>query len=176
MSVAEIHQLKPKANTKWMCSACGIDAACDCGAPLMSKAQLVRDAIQADPGRPNRQIARETGADRKQVQRERAKLRGGDMSPPISGFVEAWNDETRRVLEDAADPIEEACTDCVNDEERWQRSLSNMAGDAVSLSSYWMREFGQWDQFVVPRELATLATQAAEAWKQIASKLNQRIK
>jgi hypothetical protein len=80
--IAEVHQLRTKpAAINWMCSACGVDAGCNCGAPLMSKAQRVRESIEADPNKSNKQIARETGADPKQVRRERQRLEG-DMSPP----------------------------------------------------------------------------------------------
>jgi hypothetical protein len=80
MSIAEIHQLKPKAGaTRFMCSACGVDAACNCGAPLMSKAQRIRDAIEDDPTKPNKQIARETDSDPKSVRRERNALKSLDV-------------------------------------------------------------------------------------------------
>jgi hypothetical protein len=69
----------------------------------------------------------------------------------------------------ASDPYEDECDDCANDQERWQRSLGNMAGEAVSLDAYWTRQFGEWKKFDVPSELVTLARQAAEAWEKLAS-------
>jgi ParB-like chromosome segregation protein Spo0J len=71
----------------------------------------------------------------------------------------------------ASDPIEEPCDDCNTEEERWQRSLGNMAGDAVSLPSYWTREFGEWEKFEVPTSLVTLVKQAAKAWAKLEADL-----
>jgi hypothetical protein len=56
-----------------------------------SKAELVREAIEADPSKPNKQIARETGADPKQVRREREKL-GKGVSPHIPPEDFDWDD------------------------------------------------------------------------------------
>jgi hypothetical protein len=61
-------------------------------------------------------------------------------------------------------------------EERWQGSLANGAGDAVSLWAYWTREFPGWEKFEVPTDLATLAMQAADAWAKIALDLRERSK
>lgn len=83
--IAEIHQLKRKSvETNYMCSACGEDASCNCGAPLMSKAALIRDALEADPDKPNKQIAREIGAEPHHVRRERKKLEGDHGPPPLT--------------------------------------------------------------------------------------------
>ena len=38
------------------------NASCNCGKPYVPKAQRVGEAIEADPDKPNKQIARETGA------------------------------------------------------------------------------------------------------------------
>ena len=70
-----------------------------------------------------------------------------------------------------SDPIEEPCDDCNSEEERWQRSLGNMAGDAVALPSYWTPEFGEWENFEVPSSLATLVKQAAKAWAKLEADL-----
>jgi ParB-like chromosome segregation protein Spo0J len=53
--------------------------------------------------------------------------------------------------------------DCNSLEEQWQRNLSNMAGEAIALPLYWMREFGDWEKFKVTSDLVTLAKQAAAA-------------
>lgn len=68
---AEIHQLKPRAAVNWMCSVCGIDAGCNCGAPLMSKAQRAAEAIAANPRKSDRAIADEIGVSRETVRKER---------------------------------------------------------------------------------------------------------
>jgi hypothetical protein len=174
--MAEIHHLKTKPIAiNWMCSACGVDAGCNCGAPLMSKAGRARELKESAPDRSNKSIGRELEMDASQVRR--ALNKGVAQATPFepTGFLEAWKNETKRILHED-DPVQEDCDDCTSDEERWQRSLSSMAGDAVSLSSYWTRQFGNWNKFVVPQDLATLATQASEAWKQIASELTKRVK
>jgi len=59
---AEIHRLQSKPiAVEWMCSACGVDAGCNCGAPLMSKAQRAAKEIAANPHKSNRAIAEEVG-------------------------------------------------------------------------------------------------------------------
>lgn len=69
---AEIHQLRPKPVTiTWMCSACGVDAGCNCGAPLMSKAQRAKEAIEANPQKSNRAIAEDAGVSYETVRRAR---------------------------------------------------------------------------------------------------------
>ena len=61
--------------------------------------------------------------------------------------------------EDAADPENGEA------KERWQRSLSAFAGDAIAMEAYWTKTFGSdWRYFVVPSDLKTLAKQASEAW------------
>jgi hypothetical protein len=55
--------------------------------------------------------------------------------------------------------------------ECWQRSLSNLAGDAISMRAFWTKEFGQWERFDRPSDLVTLARQAAEAWTELADDL-----
>ena len=61
---------KPVA-TNWMCSSCGEDASCNCGAPLMSKAQRAVEAISRDPTKSDRAIAKEIGVGNKTVSRAR---------------------------------------------------------------------------------------------------------
>jgi hypothetical protein len=60
-------------------------------------------------------------------------------------------------------------------EEQWHRSVENLAGESVALQAMWTRIFGKnWKTYSVPSELATLAREAADAWKQIASDLDKR--
>jgi hypothetical protein len=58
-------------------------------------------------------------------------------------------------------------------EQRWQRSLGNIAGDAVALRAYWTKEFGDWEKFEVPSEFVTLVKQAANAWMELAADLTK---
>lgn len=74
----------------------------------------------------------------------------------------------------ASDPIQEPCEDCKTREEHWQRSLGNLAGDAISMPAFWTRQFGDWETFAVPSELVTLAKQAAEVWSKLANDLEKR--
>lgn len=67
---AEIHQLRPKpVAVNWMCSACGVDASCNCGAALMSKAGRAREIKEANPERSNKSIGRELDMDATQVRK-----------------------------------------------------------------------------------------------------------
>jgi hypothetical protein len=66
-------------------------------------------------------------------------------------------------------PIEEPCPDCDTPEDFWRRGLSNMAGDAIAMRSYWSRQYGGWQSYKVTSELVTLARQAADAWTELAN-------
>jgi hypothetical protein len=73
-------------------------------------------------------------------------------------------------------PTEDDCDDCNNDSERWERSLGNIAGDAISIEAFWTKEFGEeWENFEVPSTAVTLAKQAAKAWTELAASLPPRI-
>jgi hypothetical protein len=70
---------------------------------------------------------------------------------------------------------DEACTDCTTQQERWHRSLSNMAGEAILLPAYWTQQFGKdWQTFEVSSDVLTLAKLAAEAWNDIVENLINR--
>lgn len=71
---AEIHQLRPRPTVNWMCSACGVDAGCNCGAPLMSKSQQAAEKLMANPNRSDRSIAAEIGMSQPGVSKVRHKL------------------------------------------------------------------------------------------------------
>lgn len=71
-------------------------------------------------------------------------------------------------------PTQELCTDCGTTEEHWQRSLGNLAGDAISMREFWTREFGEWKEFEVSSSLVTLAKQAARVWIELAADLTKR--
>jgi hypothetical protein len=71
------------------------------------------------------------------------------------------------LLEITADPPEDGETR----QDFWQRSLSNLAGEAISLRAYWTKHFGEWEKFDKPKEIKTLAMQAMAAWADIAAQL-----
>jgi hypothetical protein len=58
-------------------------------------------------------------------------------------------------------------------QEQCEMSVSNNAGEAISLEAYWSRLFGDWRRFESSSTLATLAGQAAAAWAEIHAKLAQ---
>jgi hypothetical protein len=67
--------------------------------------------------------------------------------------------------------------DEVDDPERlWDRSVSNLAGDAITMEASWTRQHGAaWRDFPVSRDLATLAREAAAAWTSLAEQLDARV-
>jgi hypothetical protein len=68
-----------------------------------------------------------------------------------------------------AEKLLPATKDDNTSEEQWQRSLANMAGDAVSLRAFWNKMFGDWEKFEVPADLLKLTKQAALVWDQLAT-------
>jgi hypothetical protein len=68
---AAIYQTKKSVVTNWMCSSCAEDASCNCGAPLMSKAQRAAEAISRGSSKSDRAIAKEIGVGSNTVRRAR---------------------------------------------------------------------------------------------------------
>jgi hypothetical protein len=66
-----------------------------------------------------------------------------------------------------AEIIEEAPPSLAELVERWQNSLTTMAGDTIALPAIWDRVFGNWREFDKPSDLITLAEQAADTWAKI---------
>jgi hypothetical protein len=66
---------------------------------------------------------------------------------------------------------QEECQHCDDNAQRWQWSLENLAGDALSMRAYWTKLFGDWEKFAVPGTTATLAKLAAEEWAKLAQQL-----
>jgi hypothetical protein len=64
---------------KLRCSACGLVAACDCGAEYVSASAYARIALTRNPEKSNRALAAEAGVDKNTVRKIRL---GGDFSPP----------------------------------------------------------------------------------------------
>lgn len=85
---AEIHQIKPRAvAVNWMCSSCGVDAGCNCGASLMSKAQRAAHAINENPRKSNVMIAEEIGVSEPTVRRARDATSSHDeVDEPRTGL------------------------------------------------------------------------------------------
>jgi hypothetical protein len=58
----------------------------------------------------------------------------------------------------------------------WERSVSNLAGDAISMEAFWTRQHGAaWRDFTVPSHLPALAREAADAWNSLAEQLDARV-
>lgn len=124
-----------------------------------------------DSGMSQRQAAKALGVGRGTVQRDL------DRNGPESGPKRATQKKPkpRHVIDTPSDPIVEPCTDCDTQEEEWQRSLSNMAGDAISLPAFWSRQFSEdWSKFKVTGEMLTLAEDAAATWSKLAIDLKRR--
>lgn len=164
-----------------VCSLCGADGegSCNCGASYVPAGQRAADAISKNPGKSDRAIAEEIGVSDQTVGRARRRT-----ATPVAVTKRTGKDGKRRKMprrkpkpEPPADVIiQEPCMDCNSEEERWQRSLSNLAGDAISMPAFWTREFGRWDQFDVSSDLITLAEQAAASWQQLIVDLKKRRK
>lgn len=108
--VAEIHRLQTKPIAiNWQCSACGIDAGCNCGAPLMSKAQRAAEALAASPQMSNRAIAEETGLSEPTIRRARtASSDAVDKEPRIGLDGKQRRMPIRAPIEDDEDDIDTA--------------------------------------------------------------------
>jgi hypothetical protein len=127
-----------------------------------------------DAGMSIRDAGEVLGISHTQVRADIKKLEG---NLPENGKKSSSNSRGRPRLntENDGDPIEEECGDCNSNEERWHRSLGNLAGDAISLEAYWTRQFGEdWQRFAVPDDLVTLAQNAAQAWANVAKQLKGR--
>jgi hypothetical protein len=133
---------------------------------------------------------RTTDEELRQDARERqAKSRAKKKKPPVTqtpvengDVIELEADSFRDVTETAEASAEASAevrkaeyADVDTAEERWQRSLGNLAGDAIALRAFWRQEFGDWEKFKAPSDLITLAKQAADEWTAIASQLDLSI-
>jgi hypothetical protein len=126
---------------------------------------------------------------RKDARERQAKSRAKKKKPPVTqtpfengDVIELEADSFRDVTESAEASAEASAevrkaeyADADTAEERWQRSLSNLAGDAIALRAFWRKEFGDWEKFKAPSDLITLAKQAADEWAAIASQLDLSI-
>ena len=63
----------------------------------------------------------------------------------------------------------------LDDERLWDRSASDLAGNAMTMEASWTRQFGAaWRDFPVTPGLAGLAREAADAWNSLAEQLAAR--
>jgi len=161
-----------------------------------TKRELIEAELKDNPDRSDRQVAAQLGVSDKTVARARRKSEGRAEIP----HTKKRTDRTGRkqpatkpkksqvtkaaaqppkpktsVVDTPADPIIERCPDCATPEEEWQRSLTSLASDAISLPAFWSRQFGDdWKHFTVTSELVALAQQAADTWSKLASELGAR--
>jgi hypothetical protein len=135
----------------------------------MPKSVRAAEAVAANPEKSDRAIAAEIGVDHKTV--SKARKATGDHSPVERVGLDG---KVRRLPQLATDEDEdEACTDCDGPQDFWARSLANAAGNALALKAFWTHQYGDWKSFVASSELVTLARQAAEEWRELASNLEQ---
>jgi hypothetical protein len=159
-------------------------ASCDCGVPYITATQYAVKALAKHPEKSNVMLAAESGVSRETIRRARKT----STCPNVQVEKRVGKDgRTRSVPKPkpkvtiphtpmplrASDPIQETCEDCDTVQEHWERSLSNLAGDAISMPEFWTRQFGDWHQFNAPSSLVTLAKQAAKAWTKLAADLTK---
>src|SRR5262249_26229412 len=126
----------PFSALKLECEHCGAEAraSCNCGVAYRPAKIRAKEAIDANPQKSDRSIAKELGISPTTVGEARQLSSTGQLDERVG-----LDGKTRRIPVRAE--VEENAEESPAD--RWQRSLSNMAGEAVSLSSYWTREFGK---------------------------------
>jgi hypothetical protein len=68
-----------QAVAEYKCSVCGVDAGCNCGAPVVPK-QIAQNHFEANPGdnRSNRTIAEELGVGKDTVRRAKLSIGAGE--------------------------------------------------------------------------------------------------
>jgi len=91
--------------------------------------------------------------------------------------------ERRRLAECKSEPEPEPkvkrgsriIPEVLDDERLWDRSASDLAGNAMTMEASWTRQFGAaWRDFPVSPSLAGLAREAADAWTFLAEQLAAR--
>lgn len=112
---------------------------------------------------------KEKDRERKRKERERKERERKAKEIPVRDVTDP--DDSDLLTADNVVPLNLATPTGAAEEERWQRSLGNLAGDAVSIRAFWTREFGEWEKFQAPSDLVTLAAQAAQAWTSLAADL-----
>lgn len=132
------------------------------------EARTIRDAEEADPGIVRRVVEEAIASNQEPT---RAKVM---RAVKATRCKPAKRRKRKPATPLASEPMQGACADCDTPEAHWQRSASNLAGDAISMRAYWTREFGDWEKFEVPASLVVVAKQAAQAWAQLSKELAKR--
>jgi hypothetical protein len=110
--------------------------------------------------------SRQQTAKQRQRKKTRADVGAGGKGTPAGKAKQLWTD-----------PHEEPCTDCINREDQWQRSVLNNTGDAIVMRDYWTRVFGdEWKTFSVTADMERFAHEAMKSWKAIAEEFTARRK
>jgi hypothetical protein len=113
MSIVNIaDHMKPKLNTKLVCSSCGAPGAgsCQCGAPYITPGQRAEAAVKANPGKSDRAIAEEIGTDHKVV--SRARKRTGAQAP-VGKRVGKDGKARKQPKRPGMDKVKQAVTDLI---------------------------------------------------------------
>lgn len=191
--MGNVVKFKKRNAMAMQCTACGAagTANCDCGAIYVPANTRAEEAVTNPElaNLTNREAATKLGISRMTVQRARkAATVGTNVPTPKRTGKGGKQYNTAKPAKAKAPPparkpqritlfSDEPCTDCNTQQEQWHRSLSNMAGEAISLSAYWTQQFGKdWQKFEVSSEVLTLAKQAAEAWNEIVEAMINRKK
>ncbi|MBT1509495.1 hypothetical protein KIP88_03175 [Bradyrhizobium sp. SRL28] len=141
-------------------------------------------AIAAHPEKSNRVIAAEIDVAEPTVRRARQRIRDAGGDDAVDDAVgRIGRDGRRRRLPGTTasfqlpdpdrDLIQDMHPDAITEEQRWQWSAANAAGDAIAMRAFWSREFGDWGRFKPPPELLTLAQEAVAAWQSLATDLEE---
>lgn len=131
--------------------------------------QWANKLIRIHKGEISLDAYRERARDQDKKRPKRTRTRAGPGAGTDSG-----NDKTKPRW---TDPHDEPCADCINQEDQWQRSVLNNAGDAIVMSDYWTRTFGdKWKTFSVTADMERFAHEAAKSWKAIADEFTNRRK
>jgi hypothetical protein len=133
-----------------LCGANG-EGSCQCGAPYVPAGLRAAQAIAASPDKSDRAIAQEIGVGRETVRRARKSTAPHEAVAKRTGKDGKSRELPRKAkaVSLPTDPIQEPCFDWTTEQERWQRSLTNLAGDAISMPAFWTCEFGKWENFAV---------------------------
>lgn len=140
-------------------------------------------AVEAHPEKSNRALAAEIGCDDKTIAKARRAMEESapDSAPAtrVGRDGRSYPATTRKPSFQLPDPdrdlIQDMHPDAITEEQRWQWSAANAAGDAVAMRAFWAREFGDWQRFKPPPELLTLAQEAMAAWQSLATDLEERL-
>jgi hypothetical protein len=178
----------PSTAVQMECSQCGacVAALCDCGVIYVPVGTRAANAIAKNPDKSDRAIAAELGVGKDSVRRARVPV-GANAPPgkrtgrdgkqyPARHTVRTRTAKPKQSPNNvwSSDPIQENCSECEVPAEFWERSLENLAGDAISMRAHWTREFGKWESFEAPSSLVTLAKQAAQTWTELAADINSK--